>query len=328
MSVSDESSSRTSGVWEQKTLETLVFAALKEQRARRRWGVFFKILAFAYLFFLLAVMMGWAGGKNAETSGRHSALIDLHGVIEAEGDIDAEDINEALGAAFKDKNTAGVILRINSPGGSPVQSGMIFDEMRRQKKLHPTIPLHVVIEDLCASGGYYIAAGADKIHVNRASLVGSIGVLMDSFGFTDAMSKLGVERRLMTAGENKGFLDPFSPMRDNQKAHVQGLLDELHQQFIAAVKEGRGARLKETPELFSGLVWSGERSVEMGLADGFNTVAGVARDEIKAEKIVDFSVKENFAERFAKRLGASAMGSLKQAFFGQMREAEHGGALR
>ncbi|MDR2636845.1 MAG: S49 family peptidase [Zoogloeaceae bacterium] len=300
--------------WERKTLEKLVFATLNEQRARRRWGIFFKILTFLYLLIVLLAMMGWGKGPETKSLSRHTAVINLQGIIDAQGEASAEKLNAALAAAFSDKNTAGVILRINSPGGSPVQSGSVFDEMRRQKKLHPDIPLYVVIEDLCASGGYYIAAGADEIYVNRASLVGSIGVLMDSFGFTDAMAKLGIERRLMTAGENKGFLDPFSPLNENQKAHVQTLLDELHQQFIEAVRQGRGNRLKETPELFSGLIWSGEKSVQMGLADGFGSVESVARDKIKAENLVDFSVRENFAERLAKRLGANAAAGFGQAF--------------
>ncbi|MDR0233816.1 MAG: S49 family peptidase [Zoogloeaceae bacterium] len=304
--------------WERKTLETLAFSLLKEQRARRRWGIFFKILLFVYFFILLGAAMDWFPDGESVTDERHTAVISLQGVIEAEGEVSAERVNSALAAAFKDKNTAGVILRINSPGGSPVQSGEIFDEIRRQKKLHPNIPLYAVVEDVCASGGYYIASGADRIFVNRASLIGSIGVLMDSFGFTGAMEKLGIERRLMTAGENKGFLDPFSPLEEKQKAFVQTLLDELHQQFIASVREGRGDRLKETPEIFSGLVWSGEKSVEMGLADGLGSVKSVARDEIKAETLVDFSVRENLAERLAKRLGANAGAGFRQGLLEKM----------
>ncbi|MCL2075492.1 MAG: S49 family peptidase [Betaproteobacteria bacterium] len=304
--------------WERKTLETLAFSMLNEQRARRRWNVFFKFLLFAYLFILLGIAMDWFSGGESVRTERHTAVISLQGVIEADGEVSAEKINSALAAAFKDKNTAGVILRISSPGGSPVQSGEIFDEIRRLKKLHPEIPLYAVVEDVCASGGYYIASGADKIFVNRASIVGSIGVLMNGFGFTGAMEKLGVERRLVTAGDNKGFLDPFSPLQEEQKAHVQTLLDELHQQFIAAVREGRGDRLKETPEIFSGLVWSGEKSVEMGLADALGTVRSVARDEIKAETLLDFSVRDNFMERLAKRLGANAAAGFGQGLLEQM----------
>lgn len=292
--------------WERKTLEKLAFATLSEQRARRRWGIFFKLLGFAYLMAVLAAVMDWAPTGEPVDKGRHTALINVYGVIEAKGDVSAEKINAALQSAFEDKNTAGVVLKINSPGGSPVQSGIIFDEMRRLKAKHPEIPLYAVVEDLCASGGYYVAAGADKIYVNKASIVGSIGVLMNGFGFTGAMEKLGVERRLLTAGENKGFLDPFSPVNPAQKVHVEAMLGEIHQQFIEVVRQGRGKRLQETPEMFSGLVWTGEQSIKLGLADELGTVDSVARDVIKAEKLVDYSVKENLAERFAKRLGADA----------------------
>jgi len=316
MSTSDDITAQPG--WERKTLETLAFSVLKEQRARRRWSIFFKCLVFAYLFILLGMAMGLFSGEESAKSGRHTAVIEVQGVIEAEGEASAERISSALASAFKDKNTAGVILRINSPGGSPVQSGEIFDEMRRQKKLHPDIPLYAVVEDICASGGYYIASGADRIFVNRASLVGSIGVLMDGFGFTGTLEKLGIERRLMTAGENKGFLDPFSPMQESQKAYVQTLLNELHQQFIKAVREGRGDRLKESPDTFSGLIWSGEKSVELGLADAFGSVKSVARDEIKVEELVDFSVRENLAERLAKRLGANAAAGFGQGLLEKM----------
>ena len=207
-------------------------------------------------------------------------------------------------------------MRINSPGGSPVQSGIVYDEIRRLRSKHPEIPLYVVVEDLCASGGYYIASAADKIFVDKASIVGSIGVLMDGFGFTGAMDKFGVERRLLTAGANKGFLDPFSPQDAEQKAHAQVLLGEIHRQFIEVVRQGRGTRLKETPEMFSGLMWTGSQSVAMGLADDFGTVDSVARDLIKADTILDYSVKENIAERFAKRLGAEMGQSMAFRLFG------------
>ncbi|MDR3324357.1 MAG: signal peptide peptidase SppA [Zoogloeaceae bacterium] len=293
--------------WERKTLEKLAFAALNEQRARRRWGIFFKLAGFLYLLVVLVAVVDWSPSGDAKRGGpRHTALINVYGVIEANGDVSADKISTALRAAFEDKNTAGVVLRINSPGGSPVQSGIIFDEMRRLKAKYPDTPLYAVVEDLCASGGYYIAAGADKIYVDKASLVGSIGVLMNGFGFTGAMEKVGVERRLMTAGANKGLLDPFSPITPEQKAHVQTMLDELHQQFITVVRTGRGERLKETPETFSGLIWSGEQGIKMGLVDELGTVDFVAREVIKAEKLVDYSVKQNLAERFAKRFGADA----------------------
>lgn len=299
-------SAKTSPDWERATLEKLAFSALAEQKTRRRWGIFFKFAGLVYLTIVLIAFMGWSFGGDAEVSQRHTALINIYGAIDARGEVSAEKINSALRDAFEDKATAGVILRINSPGGSPVQSGIIFDEIRRLRAKHADIPIHAVVEDICASGGYYIAAGADNIYVDKASIVGSIGVVMNGFGFTGTMEKLGVERRLMTAGENKGFLDPFSPVNQHQKEHVENMLGEIHRQFIEVVRLGRGARLKENPEMFSGLVWTGEQSIGLGLADAYGTVDSVARDVIKAEKIVDYSVKENIAERFAKRLGADA----------------------
>ncbi|WP_412480215.1 S49 family peptidase [Azonexus sp. IMCC34839] len=291
--------------WERKVLEKLAFAALDEQKARRRWSIIFKSLGFAYLMVVLIAVVDW--GSGAEHQERHTALINLQGVIEAKGEANAENMVSALNAAFEEKNVAGVILRINSPGGSPVQAGIINDEMHRLRAKHPDKPLYVVVEDMCASGGYYVAAAADKIFVNKASIVGSIGVLMDGFGFTGTMDKAGIERRLLTAGENKGFLDPFSPQMPQHKAHAQLLLDDIHKQFIDVVKTGRGKRLKETPDMFSGLMWTGAQSVQLGLADEFGSVDSVARDVIKAEKVLDYSVKDNIAERFAKRLGASTM---------------------
>ncbi len=295
--------------WERETLEKLSFAALKEQKTARRWGIFFKLLTFGYVTFLLFMLFHWRGDGDVISSGQHTALIQLEGVIDAKGDASAEKITGALQSAFKDKNTLGVILRINSPGGSPVQSGIIYDEVRRLRGVYPNIPLYVVVEDVCASGGYFVAASADKIYVNKASLVGSIGVLMDGFGFTGGMDKLGVERRLLTAGENKGFMDPFSPVDPKQKEYALSMLNDIHQQFIAVVKQGRGKRLKDDPELFSGLVWTGKRSVELGLADGYGSVESVARDVIKAEQIVDFTEKSNPVERLAKRFGAAAASS-------------------
>ncbi|MGE5472546.1 MAG: S49 family peptidase [Bacteroidota bacterium] len=296
--------------WERQTLEKLVFASLEEQKAKRRWGIVFKTVGFAYLFLVLFAVVDWSTG--AEHQERHTAMINLTGTIEAKGEANAENLIAALDAAFEEKNAAGVILRVNSPGGSPVQAGMVNDEIRRLRGKYPDKPLYVVVEDLCASGGYFVAAAADKIFVNKASVVGSIGVLMDGFGFAGAMNKLGVERRLLTAGENKGFLDPYSPMPERQKAHAQLLLNNIHQQFIDVVKTGRGKRLKETPEMFSGLMWTGEQSIELGLADDYGSVDSVARDVIKAEKVLDYSVKDNIAERFAKRLGAGAVSSFWQ----------------
>jgi protease-4 len=300
--------------WERKALERLAFSALDEQRARRRWGIFFKFAGFLYITIILVSVMNWSSrGETGKGGARHTALVNVQGVIDADGNASARKVNAALRKAFEDENTAGVVVRINSPGGSPVQAGIIHDEMKRLRQKYPKKPLYAVVEDLCASGGYYVAAGAERIYVNRASLVGSIGVLMNGFGFTGTMEKLGIERRLLTAGENKGFLDPFSPMKPEQKAHIETLLQELHQQFITVVREGRGERLKETPEVFSGLVWSGETSIRMGLADELGTVDFVAREVLKAEKLVDFSVKDNLAEKFARGFGMEAGAGFGQA---------------
>jgi protease-4 len=291
--------------WERGVLEKLAMSAIQEQRRARHWSIFFKVLTFGYLFVLLFIFMGWAGGKTeAKLGGKHTALVEMNGVIAADSQASADNIISSLQDAFKDKKTQGVILRINSPGGSPVQSGYINDEIRRLRTKHPNIPLYVVVEDICASGGYYVAAAADKIFVNKASMVGSIGVLMDGFGFTGTMDKLGVERRLMTAGENKGFLDPFSPVNPKQQEYVKQMLTEIHQQFIDVVKQGRGKRLKETPDTFSGLIWTGQKSIEMGLADDIGSVESVARDVIKAEDIIDFTTHEGIADRLAKKFGA------------------------
>ncbi len=301
--------------WEQRVLESLMFATLREQRVARRWGIFFKS---ASLLLVLLIFM-WLLSLTSKTSEpdvgqRHTALVNMEGVIDSEGQASAEHVNAALDSAFKDSGTVGVILRINSPGGSPVQAGMIYDEMQRLRRKYPDKPLYVVVEEICASGGYYTAVGADKIFVDKASIVGSIGVLMDGFGFTGTMEKVGVERRLMTAGRNKGIGDPFSPVTEEQKARLQGMLDEIHQQFIKVVREGRGTRLKETPDTFSGLFWSGAKSIELGLADDFGSVDSVARDVLKAEEVVDYTDKESIAERFAKRFGSAFAGGLAKTF--------------
>ncbi|NRR30092.1 S49 family peptidase [Oxalobacteraceae bacterium] len=295
--------------WEREVLEKLVFATLKEQRAHRRWGIFFRIAT------VLLILFGtWAyfdfslGGSDAEALGRHTALIEIEGAIESEGSGAAAVVIPALNKAFSDSGSVAIVLHINSPGGSPVQAGMIVDEMRRLRKGYPHKPLYVVVDEICASGGYYIAAAADRIYVNKASIVGSIGVLMDGFGFTGIMEKVGVERRLLTAGENKGFMDPFSPQSDKHKQHAQLMLNEIHQQFIQVVRQGRGKRLKETPEMFSGLFWSGARAIDMGLADAYGSVDSVARDIIKAEDIVDYTQHEGLPERVLKKFGA-AMGA-------------------
>lgn len=299
--------------WERQTLEKLAFAAMQEQRRSRHWGIFFKTLTFVYLFALLFIALDWIGPSKA--IGSHTALIDIHGEIGAENDVTADDTIASLQSAFEDESTKGIILRINSPGGSPVQAGIINEEIRRQRKLHPNIPVYAVVEDICASGGYYIAVAADKIYVDKASIVGSIGVIMDGFGFTGTMQKLGVERRVLTAGENKAMLDPFSPVNPKHQAFAQSMLDEIHQQFIQVVREGRGKRLKETPEMFSGLFWTGARSVELGLADGLGNSDYVAREIIKEENIVDFTTREGLADRFAKRFGASMANTLAGASF-------------
>ncbi len=291
--------------WERGVLEKLAMSAIQEQRRARHWSIFFKTLTFGYLFLILFILMGWFDdGETGLSSDKHTALVDMQGVISADSAASADNMIPGLQDAFKDKGTQGVILRINSPGGSPVQAGQINDEIRRLRIKYPAIPLYVVVEDVCASGGYYVAAAADKIFVDKASLIGSIGVLMDGFGFTGTMEKLGVERRLVTAGENKGFMDPFSAVRPDQQEYAKQMLAQIHQQFIDVVRAGRGKRLKETPDTFSGLIWNGQAGVEMGLADGYGSVESVAREVIKAEKIVDFTVKEGFADRLAKRFGA------------------------
>ena len=290
--------------WERETLERLAFAAIQEQKLQRRWGIFFKsvfvvLIAFGFYHF------GGMFQNEAENTSPHTALVDIDGEIDSEGSGSAAAVIPALDRAFAESGSVAVILRINSPGGSPVQAGMINDEIVRLRGQYPDKKLYVVVDEMCASGGYYIAAAADKIFVNKASIVGSIGVLMDGFGFTGLMNKVGVERRLMTAGENKGLMDPYSPVTEKQKAYSQAMLNEIHQQFIDVVRKGRGQRLKETPETFSGLFWVGSKAVEMGLADGFGTVDTVARDVIKAEDIVDYTQKEDLPERVLKKFGAS-----------------------
>ncbi|MCX7195575.1 MAG: S49 family peptidase [Proteobacteria bacterium] len=274
--------------WERGVLEKLAMSAIQEQRRARHWSIFFKVLTFGYLCILLFLFMGWIGKSELPLTGKHTALVEMHGVIAAETAANADSVMTSLQDAFKDSHT----------------QGNINDEIHRLRAKYPKIPLYVVIEDICASGCYYVAAAADKIFVNKASLVGSIGVLMDSFGFTGTMEKLGVERRLMTAGENKGFMDPFSPVNVGQQEHAKNMLAEIHQQFIEVVKQGRGKRLKESPDIFSGLIWTGQKSIELGLADGMGSMDSVARDVIKAENIVDFTTHEGIAERLAKRFGA------------------------
>lgn len=290
--------------WERQLIEKLATEALREQKARRRWGIFFKSVFLALALFAVYRIMRLED-EEVENLGPHTALVEVEGTIESEGNASAKAIIPALNRAFADEGALGVVMKVNSPGGSPVQTGLIADEIFRLRKEYPKKKLYVVVEEICASGGYYIAAAADEIYVNKASIVGSIGVLMDGFGFTGLMDKLGVERRLMTAGENKGFMDPFSQQTEKQKAFTQAMLNDIHQQFIDVVRQGRGKRLKETPEMFSGLFWIGSKAVEIGLADGYGSVEMVARDIIKAENIYDYTQKEGLPERVLKKFGAS-----------------------
>lgn len=296
--------------YEREVFHRMVQSGLTEQRRARRWGIFFKSLAAIYMFITLFFFIALAGSSLFPPSGKHTALINIQGVIAAENSSSADNLISSLQKAFKDQDTEGVILRINSPGGSPVQAGQITDEIYRLRAQYPKVHLYVVVDDICASGGYYIASAAEKIFVDKASLVGSIGVRMDGFGYTGVMSKLGVERRSITAGSNKSLLDPFLPAKPEQTAFIHLLLSKVHQQFIDVVRKGRGNRLKETPDMFSGLIWNGQEGIEMGLVDGFGTVGSVARDIIKAETIVDYSLKDNFADRIAKRFGVGVISEL------------------
>jgi protease IV len=289
--------------WERETIEKLVFATLKEQQATRRWKLFSRLL---WLTLIALVVWMWFSQANmtSAVSTPHTAVIDIKGEIASGAEASAENVVGSLRSAFEDGGAQAIVLLIDSPGGSPVQAGIINDEITRLKALHKK-KVYAVVEETCASAAYYIAAAADEIYVDKASLVGSIGVLMDGFGFTGLMEKLGVERRLMTAGTNKGMLDPFSPQDPTQNAHVQSMLSEIHTQFIQVVKKGRGERLKETPDTFSGLVWSGQQAVTQGLADGLGSLDHVAREIVKAEDIVDYTQRENVGMRLARELGVS-----------------------
>ncbi|MBN4079595.1 S49 family peptidase [Beggiatoa alba] len=302
--ITTQQSKSKEGDWEKDTLNRLAFAAINEQRRARRWSVFFKSLFFIYLFVIFFYIPGdW--NKPSMKTDMHTALIDLEGVIAANTQASADNLVGALRAAFKDKKTTAVLMRINSPGGSPVQAGYVYDEIKRLRQKYPDIKLYAVIADICASGGYYIAAAADEIYADKASIVGSIGVLMDGFGFVDTIKTLGIERRLMTAGKHKGVLDPFSPLKKSEVKHVQNLLDTVHKQFIDQVKAGRGDRLSDSPDLFTGLFWNGEESVKLGLVDGLGSASYVAREIIGEENIVDFTPRPNFLNRFADRIGVT-----------------------
>ncbi|MBC7436661.1 MAG: S49 family peptidase [Bdellovibrionales bacterium] len=289
--------------WERATLEKLAFAALNEQKASRRWKTIVRMSWLAFFVFLFWAAM-YRGAPRADKSTAHTAVVEIKGEIASGAAASAELIVAAMRSAFEDEGAKAVVLLINSPGGSPVQAGIINDEIFRLKAKHRK-PVYAVVEESCASAAYYIASATDKIFVDKASIVGSIGVLMDGFGFTGLMDKLGVERRLLTAGANKGFLDPFSAQSPEQRAYAQTMLDQIHKQFIAAVRKGRGNRLKETPELFSGLFWSGQQSIDLGLADQLGNLDFVAREVVKAEELIDYTRKENVAERLAKRFGAA-----------------------
>lgn len=311
-----ETDAKQEAGWEREVLEKIALAAVTEQTRARRWSIFFKSLVFLYLCAILVMFMypnlkQDMGGDGKE----HTAVIDVVGVIAEGKDVDADSIIKSLRNAVKDKNTKGIILHANSPGGSPVQSSYVYEEIRKIKKDHPDLPVYTVVSDICASGCYYIASASDKIFVNQASLVGSIGVLMDGFGFVNVMEKLGVERRLLTAGTHKAMLDPFSPPKEDETRYMQGLLDQVHQQFISAVKAGRGDRLKNTPELFSGLVWTGEEGVRLGVVDAFGSDDYVAKEIIGVEHKVDFTQPDRLLDRIAGKLGASfgqAIGSMAQ----------------
>jgi len=292
--------------WERQALEHLLLENLKETRKARRWKAVLRVLTLLVIVAVVMTVFDFHLPGRGMGVEKHTAMVTLDGEISSSSMANAMDINASLTSAFENENSVGVVLRINSPGGSPVQAGMINDEIHRLRKLYPKKPFYVVVEDICASGGYYVAVAADQILVDKASLVGSIGVIMEGFGFTGLMDKLGVTRRMITAGSNKGMMDPFSKENPQQVEMIKTMIDEIHQQFIAVVKEGRGARLKDTADLFSGRVWNGEQAVKLGLADGFGTVDTGARDVFKAPDILDYTMKENFAERVAKRFGAEA----------------------
>ena len=295
--------------WEKQTIEKIAMESLIQQKSSRRWSVFFKLVSLIYLGWVLFFVLTSSNNSTIAT-GDFTALITLNGEIGVDSEVSAINVKSSLKEAYENPGTKALILAINSPGGSPVQSGIINDEITRYKSLHPQIPVYAVIEDICASGGYYIAVAADKIFVDKASIVGSIGVLMNGFGFDKAIKNLGVERRLITSGENKAILDPFLAVKPEQREFMQDLLNEVHNQFIDAVKKGRGNKLALNSDIFSGLFWSGESAIKLGLADGYGDMDLVAREIIGHEKIIDFTIQSNFADRFAKKLGASIGSSM------------------
>lgn len=295
-----ESLGQNNGEWERALVEKLLLSTVAEQRSKRRWRIFFRLL---FLFVFLVVFVSLVDLESGGHDGEHVAVVSIGGIITADSQASAEKVNQALQEAFEESQAKGVVLRINSPGGSPVQSDLIWQEIRRLRKKYPQKPLYAVAEDVCASGAYYVASAADRIYVNPSSIVGSIGVIMEGFGAVETLNKIGLERRLVIAGENKAFMDMFSPLLPQHKEHANALLANVHENFIKAVREGRGARLHETPEIFSGLMWTGTQSVPMGLSDGFGSVDSVAREQLKLDKLVEYSVEENFAENVVRRLG-------------------------
>jgi len=308
---SSSNNAGNSNSWERKVLQDLAFAALKEQRTSRRWGYVFKGLMFVYLIALLMLML--PANDLPIHKGAHTALVEIKGVIAADAEANADTVVSGIRDAFDNPNAKGLILRMNTPGGSPVQAGIINDEIRRLEKTRPDFPVYAVVQDVCASGGYYIAVAANKIYADKASIVGSIGVRMDSFGFSKVIDKIGIERRSLTAGENKAFLDPFLPLKEKDVKFAHEMLNNIHQQFIATVKAGRGDRLSDDPRLFTGLFWSGEQALPLGLIDGLANSSTVARDMIGAEKIIDYTVKPDYFEQFAGKLGATISQTIFQS---------------
>ena len=297
--------------WEKQTIEKIAMESLLQQKSSRRWGILFKVVSLIYLGWVLFFVLSSSNSSTIAT-GNFTALINLNGEIGTDLEISATNMKSSLKEVYENPGTKALILAINSPGGSPVQSGIINDEISRYKLLHPEIPVYAVVEDICASGGYYIAVAADKIFVDKASIVGSIGVLMNGFGFDKAIKNLGIERRLITSGENKAILDPFLPVNPEQREYMQNLLKEVHNQFITVVKEGRGNKLAPNQDIFSGLFWSGESAIKLGLADGYGDIDLVAREVVGHEKIINFTTQSNFADRFAKKLGASIGSSFRK----------------
>lgn len=305
-----------SPAWERETLEKVLLATVQEQRRARLWSYAFKGALLIYLIVVAAVALRPSGGLMGHSDSKeHTAVIDVAGTIAEGNPTDADTLIEGLRDAVKDKGTQGILLRMNSPGGSPVQSAYVYEEIRRIKKENPKLPIYAVVSDLCASGCYYIAAAADKIFVHPTSVVGSIGVIMNGFGFVDTMQRLGVERRLLTAGEHKALFDPFSPVNEVEKQHLLGVINNVHQQFIAAVKQGRGDRLKETPDMFSGLIWTGDEAIKLGLVDAVGDARSVAKDVIGEKETVNFTPRERLIDRISHRLGAS-LGSAVQSAIG------------